>query len=44
MPTSAYAGHEFEWNERKKRAHVAKHGLSFEEAVGIFDGAMLLHG
>jgi len=27
----------FEWDERKNRANLAKHGLSFETAVLVFD-------
>ncbi|MBA5636220.1 BrnT family toxin [Duganella sp. LX20W] len=27
----------FEWDERKNRINVQKHGLSFEEAAKIFD-------
>ncbi len=39
----------FEWDERKARANVDKHGVSFGEAVSVFDdsdgldGADLLH-
>ena len=29
---------EFEWDDEKDRANRAKHGISFEEASGIFDG------
>ena len=28
---------EFEWDDRKNRANNAKHGVSFEEAVKVFD-------
>ncbi len=28
---------EFEWDEQKNRANQLKHGLSFEDAVHIFD-------
>ncbi len=28
----------FEWDERKNRSNVQKHGVSFETAVGIFGG------
>ena len=28
----------FEWDEKKNRANVKKHGVSFELAVQIFDG------
>jgi uncharacterized DUF497 family protein len=30
---------EFEWDEAKNRANIAKHGISFGEASGIFDGS-----
>lgn len=32
---------EFEWDERKNQANRAKHGISFEEAVVIFEGPIL---
>jgi uncharacterized protein len=41
MPTSPYSDREFEWDERKNVSNTAKHGLSFEEAVEIFDGRLL---
>jgi uncharacterized protein len=28
----------FEWDERKRRAKIAKHGLDFRRAVHVFDG------
>ncbi len=28
---------EFEWDEEKAAANLAKHGVSFEEAKGVFD-------
>ncbi|HSL82123.1 MAG TPA: BrnT family toxin [Thermoanaerobaculia bacterium] len=28
--------YEFEWDPRKARANLVKHGVSFEEAAGIF--------
>ncbi|MGK0265955.1 MAG: uncharacterized DUF497 family protein [Maricaulis sp.] len=28
----------FEWDEAKNAANIAKHGLSFQEAVQAFDG------
>ena len=28
----------FEWDEEKNRANIAKHGIAFEDAKGIFDG------
>ena len=32
---------EFEWDEAKNEANIAKHGISFVGAVRIFDGATL---
>lgn len=32
---------DFEWDEQKNRANVAKHGISFEEAALIFRGLTL---
>ena len=32
---------QFEWDERKNRSNVEKHGLSFETAIRIFDGVVL---
>ena len=29
-------GYQFEWNETKARANVARHGVSFEEASTVF--------
>lgn len=29
---------QFEWDQGKNRANRAKHGISFEEAIAIFDG------
>jgi uncharacterized DUF497 family protein len=29
---------EFEWDERKNRANLRKHGLDFEDAASVFDG------
>ncbi|MGL4622830.1 MAG: BrnT family toxin [Chroococcidiopsis sp.] len=31
---------EFEWDDQKNKANVAKHGISFEEATEIFDYPM----
>ncbi len=28
----------FEWDETKNRLNIHKHGISFEQAVKIFDG------
>jgi uncharacterized protein len=32
---------QFEWDEEKDRANIAKHGLSFEDASKIFDGPIV---
>lgn len=32
----------FEWNPQKNAANIGKHGISFEQAVGIFDGPVAL--
>ena len=32
---------EFEWDERKCLASVAKHGIDFEDAARVFDGPTL---
>jgi uncharacterized protein (DUF4415 family) len=32
---------EFEWNEEKAEANLAKHGIDFEDAIAIFEGATL---
>ena len=29
---------EFEWDENKNRANLAKHGIDFRDAVRVFDG------
>lgn len=29
---------QFDWDDEKSRANIAKHGVSFEMAVRIFDG------
>lgn len=31
----------FEWDERKDAANAAKHGISFKDAVSVFDGPVL---
>lgn len=28
----------FEWDEQKRSANLAKHGIAFEDIVGVFDG------
>jgi uncharacterized DUF497 family protein len=32
----------FEWDENKRRANLAKHGIDFLEAAEMFQGPMLL--
>jgi uncharacterized protein len=32
---------EFEWDEAKNRANIAKHGIDFNDAVRAFDGTNL---
>lgn len=32
----------FEWDERKARANLGKHGVSFEQAAKVFDDPYLL--
>lgn len=32
---------DFEWDEAKNEANVIKHGIGFEEAIGIFAGPIL---
>jgi hypothetical protein len=32
----------FEWDEEKNRANIKKHGVSFEEAIAIFNDPHLL--
>lgn len=31
----------FEWDEQKRRANLAKHGVDFADAARIFDGATI---
>jgi uncharacterized DUF497 family protein len=31
----------FEWDEIKNKANIAKHGIDFDEAIGIFRGFVL---
>lgn len=33
----------FEWDEEKSLANRRKHGISFEDAVAIFEGPVLSH-
>ena len=32
---------EFEWDEEKREANLAKHGIDFRDAIGVFDGIIL---
>jgi len=32
---------EFEWDPRKAQANLDKHGIDFEDAVGVFEGPVL---
>jgi uncharacterized protein len=31
----------FEWDSAKNEANIAKHGIDFEDAIGIFEGPVL---
>jgi uncharacterized DUF497 family protein len=31
----------YDWDPSKAKANIAKHGVSFETAIGIFDGLVL---
>ena len=31
----------FQWDAAKNAANIAKHGIDFEDAIGIFDGPVL---
>lgn len=31
----------YSWDEEKNRANLAKHGIAFEDAIGIFEGPTL---
>ena len=42
MSGSPYSRREFEWDEHKNVRNTAKHVLSFEEVIEVFDGHMLL--
>ncbi|MDB5562264.1 MAG: hypothetical protein JWN11_1682 [Hyphomicrobiales bacterium] len=33
---------EFEWDEEKNRANIAKHGIAFEDAAYVFDDPFAL--
>ncbi len=32
----------FEWDEEKRKQAILKHGIDFADAIGIFDGEVLL--
>jgi uncharacterized DUF497 family protein len=32
---------EFEWDERKRKSNLDKHGIDFEDAIAIFEGETL---
>ncbi len=32
---------EFEWDEQKRVSNLGKHGIDFEDAIGIFQGPVL---
>jgi uncharacterized protein len=32
----------FEWDEKKNRDNIRRHGIDFADAVGVFDGPMLV--
>ncbi|HUE95383.1 MAG TPA: BrnT family toxin [Longimicrobiaceae bacterium] len=32
---------EFEWDENKAKNNLQKHGIDFEDAIGVFEGAVL---
>lgn len=32
----------FEWDEHKRRTNLAKHGIDFEDAIGIFEGVVFV--
>ena len=36
-----YMAGEFEWGDEKNATNLKKHGISFEEAIAIFDGPVL---
>lgn len=33
---------EFEWDEQKRQTCLVKHGIDFEDAIGIFEGPMFV--
>ena len=37
------ADERFEWDERKNRANIRKHGVSFHEAMTVFDDPNVLY-
>jgi uncharacterized protein len=32
----------FEWDDAKNSANITKHGIDFEDAIGIFEGSVLI--
>jgi len=38
MYIHSWANMRYEWDENKNRSNQAKHGLSFQQAVHVFDG------
>jgi uncharacterized DUF497 family protein len=33
---------DFEWDEKKRRSNLDKHGIDFEDAIGIFEGCVFV--
>ncbi|HEX8209040.1 MAG TPA: BrnT family toxin [Longimicrobium sp.] len=33
---------EFEWHQRKRWTNLTKHGIDFEDAIGVFDGPVFV--
>ena len=33
----------FEWDEEKNRMNVQKHGINFNDVIGLFDHPMIVH-
>lgn len=33
----------FEWDEEKNLMNVQKHGISFNDVIGLFDHPMIVH-
>jgi hypothetical protein len=32
---------EFEWDEHKRRTNLTRHGIDFEDAIGVWEGPLL---